>query len=84
MREGRVILCKLIMKGDGFNLGWWMFEVLPQVGEAILIDRSLPDAYRVTFLTHKPVRREDVSEHRPPYVEVAVEGYAKQEEEQPD
>jgi hypothetical protein len=54
-----------------------MFAVLPRVGEAIKIEQNLPAAYQVTFLTHKPVRHGEVSEYRPPHVEIVVTGYGE-------
>lgn len=69
-----MILCKIQPKGQERHLGWWQFAVMPQLGE--LMDTGsidLPDGYQVAAIIHKPVRREEVDEYRPPYVMVVVE-----------
>lgn len=69
-----MILCEIRIKGHARSFGWWQFEVLPQEAEWVDLGPSdMPDAYLASAVIHIPVRREEVTEHRPPYVRIVLE-----------
>lgn len=75
--EDDVITCKVVLKECEHELGWWMLAALPRVDDALELGScDLPEIYRVKFVHHHAVQRGEVTEHRPPYVELLVEPYA--------
>ena len=70
-----MIRCKVVGEG-GADLGWWMFAAVPRLDEVFALGGpDLPSYYKVTFLTHRPVEPNEVSEFRPPYVTLVVERF---------
>ncbi len=69
------MLCRLRVKGKNRDLGWWQFAVTPEVGQPIRIGLDLPEYFQVAIIMHNPVIREEVSDTRPPYVELIVEPF---------